>query len=44
MREIERIRPYNKKEKIFQQVVVIQLMKKQNRTDPSIVLLRSGMD
>ena len=44
MREIERIRLYNKKIKIVQQVIVIQIMKKTNRTDLSIDLLRSGRD
>jgi len=40
MREIERIRLYNKKIKIIQQVIVIQIMKRTNRTDLSIDLLR----
>lgn len=40
MREIERIGVDTKKLKIFQQVIVIQLMKRPNRADPSIALLR----
>jgi len=44
MREIKRIGAYTKKLKIVQQVIVIQLMKRPNRTDLSIDLLRSGRD
>jgi len=44
MREIKRTGIYTKKLKIGQQVIVIQLMKRPNRTDPSIALLRSGRD
>jgi hypothetical protein len=44
MREIKRIGAYTKKIKIVQQVIVIQLMKRPNRTDLSIDLLRSGRD
>jgi len=44
MGKIKRIGFYNKKLKIFQQVIIIQLMKRPNRTDPSIALLRSGRD
>jgi hypothetical protein len=44
MRKIERIGPYIKKLKIVQQVIVNQLVKRTNRTDLSIDLLRSGRD
>ena len=44
MRKIERIEVDTKKQKIFQQVIVIQLVKRPNRTNPSIALQCSGKD
>jgi len=44
MRKIERMEVDTKKQKIFQQVIVIQVMKRQESADPSITLQRSGRD
>jgi hypothetical protein len=44
MREIERMSFYNSKMEMVQQVIVIQVVKRPNRTDLPIVPLRPGRD